>query len=106
MLFQLYLVDKLLISRQRPLKSKAPPSTAATRCKGRRLTPASKHVTVSARATKKKLEDLECIEKAEPLTPAKLKHMLATFGQVTPFLSDLADDFELRNKDGLSWVTL
>ena len=82
---QLYLVDKLLSSAStKPLKSKAPPATASSRCKGRRMTPASKHVVVSARARRKKTEDLECIEKAEPLTPAKLKHMLETFGQVTP----------------------
>ena len=64
------------------MKSKAPPPTASSRCKGRRMTPASKHVAVSAKGRRKREEELEGIEMAEPLTPAKLRHILVTFGQV------------------------
>lgn len=79
---KLYLFDKLLSTiTQKPLKSKAPPPTVSSRCKGRLMTPSSKHVTVSTKTSRKMEEELERIETAEPLTPAKLRHILDTFGQ-------------------------
>jgi hypothetical protein len=82
--FQVYLFDKLLstLNRSEGKASKCAKLQSTNKYKASCLTLSSKHVLSSQRLAKKTRRDSVDDLTAEPLTPMKLQHILATFGQV------------------------
>lgn len=76
---KVYILEKLIHSSIQKPKAVKPKQMPRTASKGRRMTNTSKHVSVLK--DRKRLADFDALDEAEPLTPAKLKHILTTFGQ-------------------------